>query len=126
MASSWLDGGGSSAKLAALGAGANRGAVGEGLQVLVTLTNPLALQLELSRLRLRFQADAPPAENGDADASPPCARVLSAALVLLSPEPCQYALRCLKILDAGYWCTHALESVLTGNIRRCRSSSLAR
>jgi hypothetical protein len=56
--------------------------VGEGLQVLVTLSNPLALPLELSRVRLRFAAeDETPLENGGAAAAAaPCAR--ASALLL--------------------------------------------
>ena len=51
---SWLDGG-SSSKIAGLAL--NTAVAGEPLEVLVSITNPLALDLSVSRMRLAFEAE---------------------------------------------------------------------
>lgn len=51
---SWLDGG-SSSKIAGLAL--NTAVAGEPLEVLVSITNPLALELSVSRMRLAFEAE---------------------------------------------------------------------
>ncbi len=51
---SWLDGG-SSSKIAGLAL--NTAVVGEPLEVLVSVSNPLALELSVSRMRLTFDAE---------------------------------------------------------------------
>ncbi len=61
---SWLDGG-SSSKIAGLAL--NTAVVGEPLEVLVSVSNPLALELSVSRMRLTF--DAEPSSASEAAAS---------------------------------------------------------
>ena len=51
---SWLDGG-SSSKIAGLAL--NTAVAGEPLEVLVSITNPLALELSVSGMRLAFEAE---------------------------------------------------------------------
>lgn len=58
---SWLDGAGGSSK--ALTLQLNTAVVGEAVEALVWLTNPLTLELHLSRLRLTFELEPMPADG---------------------------------------------------------------
>lgn len=60
---SWLDSGGSSSKVSALQL--NTAVAGEIIEVLISLGNPLAVDLQISRLRLMFEAEPMPTEAAD-------------------------------------------------------------
>ena len=62
---SWLDGA-SSVKLSSLAL--NTAVVGEPVEVLVSVSNPLGLELSISRMKLSFEAE--PASQSDADEAP--------------------------------------------------------
>jgi hypothetical protein len=56
---SWLDGGSTKALALHL----NTALAGETVEVLIWISNPLALELELSRLRLIFEPEPMPADG---------------------------------------------------------------
>ena len=60
---SWLDSGGSSSKVSALQL--NTAVAGEMIEVLISLGNPLAVDLHISRLRLMFEPEPMPTDAPD-------------------------------------------------------------
>ena len=88
---SWLDGG-SSSKIAGLAL--NTAVVGEPLEVLVSVSNPLALELSVSRMRLTFEgepssASAAAAASGEAEREASSAPEAAAASG--EPQPAEAA-----------------------------------
>ena len=95
---SWLDGG-SSSKIA--GVTLNTAVVGEPLEVLVSVSNPLALELSVSRMRLVYEAEpdsasaVAPAEDPEAAeaVSGPFAEVGAVCLILPAAASCSMGFR---------------------------------
>lgn len=97
---SWLDGG-SSSKIAGLAL--NTAVAGEPLEVLVSITNPLALDLSVSRIRLDFEAE--PGGSTEAAAALAEAAASEAAPEAFAEVTCPVCPAPYDSEDAPYECT---------------------
>ncbi|BDA40386.1 probable trafficking protein particle complex subunit 8 [Coccomyxa sp. Obi] len=106
---SWLDSGGSSSKVSALQL--NTAVAGEMIEVLISLGNPLAVDLHISRLRLMFEPEPMPTDAADLQHY---AEVLEQTVVLKGGEQVRLALG-LRPLQPGLLTLTGVEWLLNGN-----------
>ena len=110
---SWLDGA-SSVKLSSLAL--NTAVVGEPVEVLVSVSNPLGLELSISRMKLSFEAE--PASQSNAEEAPDASAAPGEAPLPASedaPESIATAstLPCLSDSHVPQGCRDILKAILS-------------